>query len=181
MSAQDNLSPQQFFHGTPDERHWETGAPYGIHIGTEESARQALHARIGKPAEGAWDGTREYGRTLLDRDEIRHERTPDGWQRKVIQKPPEYPSGRASYSDSTPVPLDARPNIFPVAIAGGMTNTPDRPHEDFKANGMMRGNIARGRAKNGYYYKNASEDEGSISAVVPSAQHLRRLNRGGQN
>jgi 8-oxo-dGTP pyrophosphatase MutT (NUDIX family) len=171
-----------FYHGTPDVRTWQTGARYGIHVGTREAAKQALEARIGKPHEGEWDGTREYGKTLISRDQVRHEFNPADrtWKRVVEHHEPAYPNGTASYSPdasghSPKIPLDARPHIFPVRITGPMTNHPAIPHEDFKANGLMAGQIKRGRAKSGYFYRNVSEDEGSISAVVPSAKHLERL------
>ena len=50
-----------FYHGTPDT----ISGTRGIHVGTKLAATQALEARIGVPAEGSWDGTREYGKTLL--------------------------------------------------------------------------------------------------------------------
>jgi len=166
-----------WYHGTPDERTWEHGAGYGIHIGTEDAARQALHARIGKPAEGEWDGTREYGKTLLNRDQRRWEWKDGKMTDHVDHHPPSYPDpeGGPSYSGGERIPMDARPSVFPVHIKGPMTNTPDNPHPDFHANGYMHGQIKRGRAKSGYFYTNVSEDEGSISAVVPSAAHLERI------
>lgn len=183
MSAQDNLGPQ-WWHGTPDERTWEHGAAYGIHVGTHKAATSALESRIGRPAEGTWDGQREYGKTLLDRNTRSHmmHGTPPNvtWEEKTEHHPPSYPTGRASYSESVPIPMDARPNVFGVEITGPMTNTPSTPHDDFKANGYMKAALKRGNAKSGYYYRNVSEDEGSISAVVPSAQHLRRVPGGQQ-
>ena len=51
---------------------WYHGSPSGVpgqgpvHVGTALAAKQALEARIGIPADGkGWDGTREYGKTLL--------------------------------------------------------------------------------------------------------------------
>jgi len=161
-----------WYHGTPDERTWEHGAPYGIHVGTEEAARQALHARIGKPAEGEWDGTREYGKTLLNRDYSIY--SLDG-TKTTQRNPPSYPTKGPGYSDGTTGPMDARPSIFPVRIKGPMTNHPDAPVTDDYANGRMRGQITRGNARRGYYYTNHGEDEGSISAAVPSAAHLERI------
>ena len=155
-----------YYHGTPDVRTWDQGAK-GIHVGSREAARQALNARIGKPHEGEWDGTREYGKTLLSPyQSTGAERGGDA---------PRYPTGAATYAGGVKVPMDARPHIFPVRITGQMTNTPATPHEDFKANGYMAGALKRGNAKSGYFYRNVSEDEGSISAVVPSAGHLERL------
>jgi 8-oxo-dGTP pyrophosphatase MutT (NUDIX family)/GNAT superfamily N-acetyltransferase len=196
-----------FWHGSPSGD--LKGSFNGLHVGTEEAARQALHARIGEPAEGRWDGTREYGKTLLKgrSDTLRsgynmedrpdhfpqpatyHEpvRRPDGsWGNGPAVRYEDRESGKvyntrgAVYGDQSPVPMDAKPDIFPVRIKGPMTNTPQTPHEDFKANGLMAGQIKRGRAKNGYYYRQVGEDPGSISAVVPNGDHLERADRPGQ-
>jgi 2'-5' RNA ligase len=160
-----------FHYGTPDERTWEHGADRGLHVGTYEAARQALEATIGAPAEGEWDGTREYGRTPIvsnaknigyhsglsssDRGSPRHE--------------------NARYSNGAPVPMDARPSIFPVRITGEMTNHPATAMDDAQANGRMKSQITRGQARRGYFYRNVGEDAGSVSAVVPSAAHLERI------
>jgi len=83
--------------------------------------------------------------------------------------------GPARNSTGGNIPEDAKPAIFPVSITGPMTNTPNSPHDDFKANGMMAGQLKKGNAKRGYYYRNISEDGGSISAVVPSWNHLKDM------
>lgn len=164
-----------FWHGSPsgDMR----GGHYGLHLGTHESARQALNARIGHPVEGHWDGTREYGKTLLAGKRTLHERGIDvtGYS---VDAPEEdhYPTGSAGYmTGGGKVSMDAKPHIFPVRIKGEMSNTEDSPHEDFKANGYMKGQIKRGNARRGYFYTNDSEDEGSVSAVVPGPDHVERL------
>jgi len=61
--AKYKADPKVFWHGSPsgDLR----GSAYGLHVGSFAAAEQALNARIGVPAEGSWDGTREYGKTLL--------------------------------------------------------------------------------------------------------------------
>ncbi len=161
-----------FYHGTPDVRHWQHGAVNGIHVGTEEAAHQALNARIGKPLEGKWDGTREYGKTLLSPYQS------TGTERDLENA--RYPSGKAGYTPdasghSTPVPMDARPHVFPVRIKGPMIGHPAAPVTDDYANARMRGQLTRGNARRGYFYRNVGEDEGSISAAVPSAAHLERL------
>jgi hypothetical protein len=139
-------------------------AHYGVHVGSHLAAKQALEARIGRRHDGQdWDGSREYGKTRLG-----------GYGHGYGVDAPEghYPTGQATYSGGVPIPLDARPSLFPVRITGGMTNAPHSPHPDWHANGYMSAQIKRGRARNGYYYENVGEDEGSISAVVPSAAHL---------
>lgn len=156
------LNPDQFFHGTPsgDLR----GGHYGLHVGTRQAALDALNARIGRPATGEWDGTRIYGQTKLAGS-------------KMYGIPEGLPSGRAEYSSGEKVPLDSVPDILSVQISGPMTNTPRTPHEDFKANGYMAGQVKRGTAKRGYYYTNVAEDEGSISAVVPPGGAHLKVNR----
>jgi hypothetical protein len=171
MAAHHNLSAGQFFHGTPsgDLR----GGHYGLHVGTRQAAADALNARIGEPAEGEWDGTRIYGQTKLRGS---HGVSMDTGLRDTSADYYPDPEKLPTYSDGTKVAHDAIPEIMPVRITGPMTNTPSTPHEDFKANGMMAGQVKRGRAKRGYYYENVAEDEGSISAVVPpGGAHLERL------
>jgi hypothetical protein len=164
--------PGTMWHGSPaGTQGLNVGSHSGLHVGSQEAARQALNARIGTPAQGDWDGTREYGQTHL----VPGSRTGYGAQfhRNGWGEEPRLPEpGRAKYSDQTPVPLDAKPDIFPVRIVGPMTNTPHNPHEDFRANGLMAGQLKRGTAKRGYYYTNIGEDEGSISAVVPGRNHV---------
>lgn len=156
--------PGTMWHGTPDVV--GGGKPsYGVHVGTRQAAREALNARIGKPDDGRdWDSTRVYGETRLGGYS-------SGYGADHLNG--RLPSGRAEYSDGTKVPLTARPDIAPLRIVGPMTNTPQNPHRDWRANGYMRAQIKRGTARRGYFYTNEGEDAGSISAVVPSREHLR--------
>jgi hypothetical protein len=173
-----DLNPAQFWHGTPsgDLR----GGSYGLHVGTQQAAHEALTARIGHPAEGTWDGSREYGKTLLAGKRSLRERGifPTGYSTDAPEED-HYPLGTASYggesSGRQPVALNSRPTMIPLRITGPMTNTPQTPHDDFRANGMMHGQIKRGTARRGYFYTNAGEDFGSVSAVVPNEQHVRRV------
>lgn len=87
---------------------------------------------------------------------------------------PGFAETMPQYSDGSRMLPTDRPRIDAFEISGPMTNTPRTPHEDFHANGYMSGQLKRGRAKSGYFYENVSEDEGSISAVVPNGSHLRR-------
>ena len=167
-----------YYHGTPsgDLR----GAANGLHIGTRESARQALTARIGHPADGEWDGTREYGKTLLAGKKTMKAKGIFATGHNVDAPEDDYlPGSRKmpSYGDKSLVSGTAKPHIFPVRIVGPMSNTPYSPHKDFHANGFMRRSLASGHAKRGYYYRNEGEDAGSISAVVPSAAHIERISK----
>lgn len=160
----DALSPDQFWHGTPsgDLR----GGHYGLHLGSRQAAKEALEARIGRPAEGEWDGTRIYGKTLLDQSQ------------SYETLPPAYPSGEARYSNGERVSLDAVPDIFPVRIIGKMRNTPQTPIDDDSANNRMIRQKRRGTASVGNYYTNEGEHYGSLAAVVPGQGHIERLDRG---
>lgn len=180
VESVDKNSANIFWHGSPsgDLR----GGKYGLHIGTYDAAKQALEARIGVPAEGEWDGTREYGKTKLAGEKTLLKKDPRGYLLTGYncQSPQEdyYSSDRkekAKYGDGTEVLSMVKPNIIPVKIKGRMTNTPNAPHEDFKANALMKGQITKGNAKSGYYYKNDGEDVGSISAVVPNGEYVEKL------
>ena len=167
--------PGTYWHGSPNGVAGLKAAHYGVHVGTQQAAREALNARIGTRADGKdWDGTREYGKTLLAgyatfqrRGEI-----PTGQGHRDRNVHDHLPTGTAEYSSGEKIPLSVKPHLFPVRIVGGMTNSPGDPHPDWHANGYMTAQIKQGRARNGYYYRNEGEDAGSISAVVPNADHL---------
>jgi hypothetical protein len=172
-----------YYHGSTDIN---LAGKNGIHVGTKRAAKQALESRIGVPAKGEWDGTREYGKTLLAGKKTLQKKNKEfgyfcdtGFNcGNDLPEDDYYPherKKRASYSDGTLIPFDSKPIIFSVKIIGKMTNTPSRPHSDDKANSMMIRNLRMGNAKSGYYYVNIGEDEGSISAVVPNASFLKIL------
>lgn len=163
-----------WWHGTPYGGPSSTAGETGVHVGTREAAREALNARIGHRADGQdWDGTQEYGKTLLAGKKTlqRLGRYPTGYSVSVPQED-FYPG---QHLDPMQPPMSARPAIFPVKIVGPMSNTERSPHEDFAANGRMKSLLQRGIARKGFYYTNVSEDAGSISAVVPSWDHLQRV------
>jgi hypothetical protein len=158
----------------------------GIHVGTKLAATQALEAIIGVHSKGEWDDTREYGTTklagrkrLVDIKKERGYFLETGFNcGRDIPEDDYYPNERnkvATYSDRTPIPMDCKPIVFPVLIVGKMTNTPNNPLSDTKANSSMKGNLKRGNAKSGYYYTNDGEDGGSISAVVPNGEFLQKI------
>ncbi len=156
-----------YWHGSPNGRVGEKLAAYGIHVGSFDAARDALNARIGKPADGSdWDGTKVYGETPLTGH---YAYFSDG---RLVLPEPYLPFGQACYSDGTKVPLDSRPDIVAVRIIGRMVNSPLTPRDDEQANGRIAGELTRGHARSGYHYVNDSEDEGSLSAAVPSRAHL---------
>jgi len=174
-----------FYHGSTDRK---MEGKKGIHIGTKLAATQALESRIGIPSEGEWDGKRLYGKKLLagklrlkELEKIRGYFLITGYNTGRNSDIPDddyYPTDckeRATYSDGTPISFSSKPIIFPVKIIGNMTNSPQYPHSDTKANGMMMRNLRMGNAKSGYFYKNDGEDAGSISAVVPNGSFLEVL------
>jgi len=85
-----------------------------------------------------------------------------------------YPEpGAAHFSDGSPVPMNAKPDVRMYEITGAMGNSPSTAYSDTKANALAKAQVTRGRGVHGFYYENDGEDAGSISAVVPSAKHLK--------
>lgn len=177
----ESSSEKIFYHGSTDKK---LEGKNGIHVGTKQAAKEALEARIGVPAEGEWDGTREYGKTLLAGQKTLREREKKGEfvntgfnadSPEEDYYPTERKDNRATYSDRTPIPFDCKPIVFPVKIIGKMSNSFFSPHTDSQANGLMKRSLNSGKAKSGFYYKNIAEDEGSISAVVPDKSFLEIL------
>lgn len=176
----ENYNTTNFYHGSTDKN---MIGKNGIHIGTKLAATQALQARIGVPAVGEWDGKREYGKTLLAGKKTLKEKNKElgyfcdtGYNcGRDIPEEDYYPTDRnhrAKYSDGTEIPLNSYPIVFPVKIIGPMSNTPENPHTDMRANALMKRQLSIGNAKRGYYYINEGEDVGSISAVVPDMSFL---------
>lgn len=154
------------------------GGSSGLHLGTHEAARQALTARIGHPVEGHWDGTREYGKTKLAGKKTMNERgiSITGRNCRAPEHdhyPHEHPEGHLKYADGSKADYSSKPNIKAYHIIGKMSNHHHAPMDDFKANGIMKGMLKRGKARHGYYYRNVGEDEGSVSAVVPNGSHVK--------
>jgi hypothetical protein len=174
---------QIFYHGSTDKM---LLGKNGIHVGTYEAARQALNARIGVPAEGDWDGTREYNKTLLAGKKTLNKikdiegRFVESGYNCGDDVPSEdyYPErkGLPKYSDGTEILTNCYPIIFPVKIIGNMINTYNSPYSDVKANSIIKRTLKIGNAKNGIYYINIGEDEGSISAVVPDSKFIKIIN-----
>ena len=164
-----------YWHGTPsgDLR----GGPSGLHIGTKQAATEALEARIGIPADGrGWDGTREYGKTLLA-GKIRISSGQFGKYRISgfnCDAPDDdyYPKKMPTVGKDVSIDPSWMPWVRPVLIVGKMSNTPHSHMGDSKANAQMRGQIKKGNARRGYFYKNDGEDYGSISAVLPNGEHV---------
>ena len=183
IETSDIQNSNLFYHGSTSKNLVGTR---GIHVGTKLAATQALEARIGIPSENEWDGTREYGKTLLaGKKRLQELEKQKGYFLKTgfntgedVPEDDYYPTQRkrkATYSDGTPIKLDSKPIVFPVKIIGKMTNSRFNPHSDIKANSMINANLKKGYAKSGYYYVNDAEDYGSISAVVPNASFLQIL------
>ncbi len=171
----DFLTESEWWHGSPSSE--LKGGTTGIHLGTRKAAEQALHSRIGIPVHGTWDGTREYGKTLLKGQKSLGEYEVTGHNCKAPEHdyyPHEHPE-KPKYSNGESVSPNAKPSIKAYKIVGKMTNHLHSPHSDTRANAMMMGSIKKGNAKRGYYYKNDGEDAGSISAVVPHKDHLQEI------
>lgn len=175
-----------FYHGATDKK---LNGKNGIHIGTKMAATQALQAKIGVPAHGEWDGTRQYGKTLLAGKKtlekmnyvmgydpiINFNATEDVPENDYF---PHQRKKKAHYFSSDKlIPLDSKPIVFQVMITGEMSNSYDNPITDKKANNIMYRNIKLGKANKGFYYTNIWEDENSISAVVPNGSFLKIIHQ----
>ena len=164
-----HVERNEWWHGTPSGRF----PLNNIHVGSKKAAHEALTATIGHPVEGEWDGTREYGKTLLAGKKTLEARgiPITGYS---VDAPLEdhYPTGKAAYSDGTQVSSSEKPNMLRFKIKGKMTSHPHTPRTDMAANAIMK----RKGIKQGIYYVNEGEDPGSISAVVPSVEHLEQIN-----
>ncbi len=159
-----------FWHGTPTQD--LRGGKTGLHVGTYEAAKDALNARIGIPVEGDWNGNREYGKTLLAGQKTLKERGESITGINCDVPEEDFYPDEKMIKYSPYMKIDSKPTIIPVKIKGEMSNTKFTPHRDEIANGLMMRHKNLGNAKRGYYYKNIAEDEGSISATVPSEEHL---------
>lgn len=160
---------------TIDTHIWYHGSPSGdlrcgvsgLHLGTYKAAKEALEARIGIPVEGEWDGTRKYGETLLcGRITLKKKGIfPTGFNCDVSNED-FYPTTSPRYAPY--LKLNMTPAIKRYKITCPISNTIHNPYNDWKANGYMKASLKKGNARRGFYYKNESEDYGSISVVVPN-------------
>lgn len=162
-----------------------TKAWRGIHLGTYKAAQQALHATIGFPVEGEWDGKREYGKTLLcgkksilQKD--RHGIT--GFNCDIPEEDFYAPchgkqAHYGSFSVPIPIPCDVFPAIRGYRIICPMRNTKKRAYTDNWANMYMSRLKKRGgeAPREGLYYINDGEDAGKISVVVPDHTCLQEV------
>jgi len=171
-----------WYHGTASQD--LRGGRTGLHLGTYKAATMALEAQIGVPAEGEWDGTREYGKTkLMGKKRIPQTgRYVSGFNCHAPDEdyyPAQHPGiDKLKFVDGTPMNMAMKPTILKMKIVGRMSNSPWRPHGDWQANGRMAGMIRRGVARSGYYYENISEDAGSISIVVPNGDWVKVIGVG---
>jgi hypothetical protein len=170
--------PAPMWHGSPSGN--LRGGTSGLHLGTRQAAHEALTARIGHPAEGHWDGTREYGKTkLAGQVTMKKQNIPvTGHNCKAPQHdylPHEHPEGLPKHGNGERMDPANKPAIKKYQIIGKMSNTIHSPHKDFNANGYMKAALKKGNAKRGHYYANQGEDAGSISAVVPNGNHVKEI------
>ena len=164
-----------YWHGTPsgDLR----GGMTGLHVGTKQAAMEALEARIGIPADGrGWDGTREYGKTLLaGRDRVasgQFGKYRDSGYNMDSPKDDFYAEDHELPTVGNDVKVDPswKPWIRPVLIVGDMDK---RKKTDSAANSLMYKLLSQGKATRGFYYENDGEDAGSVSAVLPNGDHVK--------
>ena len=180
----EDIDNNVYWHGSPSGN--LKGGISGLHLGTKQAAIEALEARIGVRADGKnWDGTKEYGKTLLagvkTLKKLRKSETgfncfvPNDDFYLTDLSNEDLDKLDVKYSDGNKIPFTVKPNLEAFKIIGHMSNTRWTPHQDFKANGYMKAQMRKGNPKSGYYYTNVSEDEGSISIVVPNGSFLKKV------
>lgn len=152
------------------------GGKQGLHLGTFLAAKQALEASIGAPVDGEWDGTRAYGKTLLcGKNSLKRKSISVTGFNCVAPDDDFFVTKEMTMRWTKYLTPEMKPAIKKYHIICPMTNAPQNPYHDWKANGYMRGLLKRGIAKRGFYYKNESEDYGSISAVVPNGTCVKEI------
>lgn len=150
MSRSDFESlPGTMFHGTPSGVVGSGNAP--IHVGTQRAALEALGSRMamGNPSGNVSGGAAEERYNNAIKESRRPER-----------------SGKSNYSNGSPI-VAPDPQIVGGRITGRMVNTPLSPYEDDQANSIASRYQSKNNMRQGLYYSNEAEDEGSVSAVLP--------------
>ena len=146
--------PGTMFHGNPTGNFNQEGGPQGFHVGSKQAATDAVVARAGFG--GYSDGSRipapfRGSRRPVDDPERPYTKS------EAVAHPEHLRGGRI---DS---PM--------VNAPGNMGSYGKGTHGDVMANVLVAAINKRGETmRQGIYYKNASEDAGSTSAVVPSRQ-----------
>ena len=120
------------------------GGLTGLHLGTFLAAKQALEASIGAPVEGEWDGTREYGKTLLcGKKSLKQKGISETGFNCEIPDEDFYPNNQPELRWLKYLTYDMKPAIKKYKIICPMTNTISNPYHDWKANGYMKGLLKR--------------------------------------
>jgi len=170
---------KEFFYDTKEWYHGSAsgdlrGGQSGLHLGTFKAAKEALEARIGIPVEGEWDGTREYGKTLLcGKNTLKIRNIFCTGHNCDVSNEDFYPTESPKHTEY--LKLNMKPAIKKYKILCPMTNSINTPYNDWKANGYMKASLKRGNAKRGFYYRNEGEDAGSISVVVPNGNFVKEI------
>ena len=162
---------KEWYHGSPTGE--LGGGEYGLHLGTYIAAKEALENNIGTPVDGEWDGTREYGKTLLCGKNTLHKRNifPFGFN---VDIPEEdfFQSQPLKYAPN--IKLTMHPNIKKYILHCKMLNTISTPYSDSSANQYMK-NFSKKNINFGIFYKNVVEDTGSISVVVSNKNCVKEI------
>lgn len=156
--------PGTMFHGHPTGNfNWDIeGRPQGFHVGTRRAAEEAVTARaayggysdrtkISAPYKPTRTETQEGSMTTLGRWQAHKEQVRGG---RIVSPMVNSPQHLGSYGKGDP---------------GDMHDSGDS-----MANGRVHAINTRGqKMRQGIYYMNASEDEGSVSAVLPTRQSFK--------
>lgn len=161
-----------WYHGSPSGD--LKGGVTGLHLGTFKAAKEALEARIGIKADGSeWDGTQEYGKTLLAGKQTlkRINHFPTGFNCDVSDED-FYPTKSPKHTQY--LKLDMRPAIKSYHIICPIYSK--KKYKDGYANQLMRRIVKSPEIpKFGFYYSNDGEDYGSTSVVVPNGNCVKEI------
>jgi hypothetical protein len=153
--------PGTLFHGHPTGNFNADTSRQGFHVGTHLAAEEAVVSRAGTSGSLAtYAGGVRGGPTY---PAIKNEVKTDGWTH--IKRPTAHPEHiRGGRVASPMVNSPGYMGSYGKGDYGDMLNSGDA-----MANGRVAAIKTRGETmRQGIYYKNASEDAGSVSAVLPN-------------
>jgi hypothetical protein len=161
--------PGTFFHGHPTGNfNWEHPQGHsGFHVGTKQAATDAVVSRAGfsgKPV--TYSNGMESGPTF-----------PGSWEPVNDPERPYVKSRKIAHPEHVRAGRIASPMVnHPGYLGSYGKGTPGDMHDsgDVLANARATAIRSRGQQmRQGIYYMNASEDAGSVSAVLPSRQQFK--------
>lgn len=131
---------------------WREGSTEPVHVGTQEAAlERGLGANLGANAAATWNSRAKAADGMLYR--MRHDAP-------MLNTPDEPVSDRL-----------ANKSFHGTGWAAGSAGGPTYD-DKYRDGDGLRVRLGEGGALEGVYYRNAAENRGSVSAIVPQGKHL---------